>query len=101
MESSLLANMNLTGMKITEEDAGFRHFHTGHIDSASIQDQQAAAIVSSAKQLLMTQYNLTKSQMKKCLDSSSGVLDISDFCRLKQQNCTFETTRSVKLRINR
>ena len=93
--------MNLAGMKITEEDAGFKHFHTVHIDPDIIQDQQAAAIVSTAKQFLMTQFNLTKSQLKKCLVKSSGVLDISDFCRLKQPNCTFETTRSVKLRINR
>lgn len=88
-------------MKITEDDAGFRHFHTGLMDPDIIHDQQAAAIVSTAKQLLMTQFSLTKSQLKKCLANSSGVLDISDLCRLKQPNCTFETTRSVELRINR
>ena len=101
MESKLLSNMTMPGMKITEDDAGFVHFHTCHIDSDIIQDQQVAEIVSTAKLLLMTQFNLTKSQLKKCLANSNSVLDISDFCRLKQPNCTFETTRSVKIRINR
>lgn len=87
-ENILLSSAHIDGFRLDESAAIFHHFSNGKLDPFVIQQNRNTTVLIAAIQWLKNSKNLTKSQLRKCLQNIST----SNVCTPIKINCNVTTT---------
>ena len=86
---------NISSFLLTPKDPAFVHFSTHDIEEKALSDDFAAQAINRALILLKKSYNLTKSQLRKCIDREN--INADSVCEPLQIQCDPTATTYYRL----
>lgn len=91
MELILESGYDTPGFLQTPSDAAFKHFSTHNIEKEAMSDNLIANVANSALMTMQKRYNLSKKQLRICIDRENITID--SICETKKPTCDPLTTK--------
>lgn len=91
MESILESGYDIPGFLQTPSDAGFKHFSTHNIEKEAMSDNFIANAANSALMTMQKRYNLSKKQLRICIDRENITIDL--ICEVRKPTCEPSKTK--------
>lgn len=90
-----MSSQNIPSYLLTPQDTAYSHFATHAIEEKALSDEFTVQAINRALIFLKTSYNLTKSQLRKCIDRDN--INANNLCEPLKVQCDPTTTSYYRL----